>query len=108
MNEIISADCKLYSAALAVAQHSSLTSVIGGVLNLRTAWVTYESTHRKLQNMIDSYEDSKNDLTKKDIEKLLAAVSYGYGIVQLCFSFLGSYLMKIANFFGKFLINILN
>lgn len=106
MNEIISADCRLYSSALAIAQHNSLASIIGGVLNLRSAWITYESTHKKLEKLLNSQQNTETDeknndeIAKKDIEKLLSAVSYGYGIVQLCFSFLGNHLMKIANFFG--------
>jgi hypothetical protein len=61
----------------------------------------YEETYKKLQNLLQN-NNNNNVLTKEKVEKLLASVSYGYGIVQLCFSFLGSYLMKIANFFGKY------
>ena len=104
-HDTIAADCKLYSAALAIAQHNSLATIVGGIFNLRRAWLIYEETYSKLKKLLNQETDDKNantnTLTKKNVEKLLASVCFGYGSVQLCFSFLGSYLMKIANFLGK-------
>lgn len=68
-----------------------MTSIIGGILELRRSWVIYESIHRKLANRLQAYNQSdpnmkyKNEdsddlyqnLPLENVKSLLASVSYG-------------------------------
>ena len=58
----------------------------------------------------ESFSSEKNEFYFKNspeilgldvVKSLLAAVSFGYGIMQLCFSFLPNRLLKIVRLFGN-------
>jgi hypothetical protein len=41
------------------------------------------------------------DVSSERVKKLLASISFGYGIMQLCFSFLPPSIMKLLKFIGN-------
>ena len=47
--------------------------------------------------------ESDSELNLNSVKNLLASVSFGYGIIQLCFSFLQPNILKLLKFIGKHL-----
>jgi hypothetical protein len=54
------------------------------------------------QSTVVDVQDTKQMGTALKIKQLLASVSFGYGIMQLCFSFLPPSIMKLLKFIGKY------
>jgi hypothetical protein len=142
LKDIITADCKFYTAALVILKKDRASSLLHGMLEIRRAWKLYHSLQKRLFNSFktlepraeqlygsdpnklpeldndddeefsdanesftaerdDYYNISTEVLSLEDVKALLAAVSFGYGIMQLCFSFLPNRLMKLVRLFGK-------
>lgn len=59
-------------------------------------------TNAKLHDNFEYQTNRGEEILSLDtIKELLAAVSFGYGLMQLCFSFLPQRLMSLVKLFGK-------
>jgi hypothetical protein len=76
----------------------------------------YGTDPNKLPDVVVDENDAKNDddadigvstlvgfeLSLNSVKSLLASASFGYGIIQLCFSFFQPSVLKLLKFIGKF------
>ncbi|XP_066915361.1 tetratricopeptide repeat protein 39C-like [Clytia hemisphaerica] len=107
---IIWADCELFLAFLMFLKQSVVDFVKAGY-HMRRAWKMYEKCHREIHGV--DPEVSKNKKNKKSSrtpspvevsaeDKIIleAALSFGYGLIQVAFSIVPTALLKVCEVFG--------
>ncbi len=118
--QVILADSILYQAILTFIGQDIPSYVKGGWL-LRKAWKTYDKTYREIRDLYDTVHgikttnrptikksesktsfltDMAEDIPADIINRLLGAVSFGYGTFQLCISMVPPKVLKIIEFLG--------
>ncbi|XP_064597427.1 tetratricopeptide repeat protein 39C-like [Liolophura sinensis] len=114
--DVIIADTILYQSILTFLNQDIPSYVKGGWL-LRKAYKIYDRVHKTVVQLQQKLSDSKipgradltksaatdgneNELTEDLLSQLLAAVSFGYGTLQLSISLVPPKILKIIEFLG--------
>lgn len=114
--EIIMADSILYQSILTFLNQDIRSYVKGGWL-LRNAYNIYDKVYKTVVQLQQKLSDSKvpgqadltknaatdgneNELSEDSLAQLLAAVSFGYGTLQLSISLVPPKILKIIEFLG--------
>ena len=60
-----------------------------------------DSSIVQLNELTITDDDTKNNMSPEAIKRLLGAVSFGYGVFQICLSFMPPNILKLIKVFGK-------